>query len=153
MKRLIFAFLLFSEAVVAQRIIIKGQVMAPDEKPLPSATVILLNPTDSSLVNFGATNTDGFFELKNIKYGNYLLKITFVGNKTFSRTISPTPGQLILDLGVVKMEEATTKLDEVIVMAEKTPVQIKGDTIEYNATAFKTKQNDNVEELLKKLRA
>jgi outer membrane receptor protein involved in Fe transport len=151
MKRLIFAFLLFSEAVVAQRIIIKGQVMAPDEKPLPSATVILLNPTDSSLVNFGATNTDGFFELKNIKYGNYLLKITFVGNKTFSRTISPTPGQLILDLGVVKMEEATTKLDEVIVMAEKTPVQIKGDTIEYNATAFKTKQNDNVEELLKKL--
>lgn len=151
MRLLLFCLLVVSQMVFAQRIIIKGQVQGPDGKPLSSATVILLNPADSSLVNFGASNNTGNFELKNVKSAEYLLKITFVGNKTFSKRISPSPDQTLVDIGIAKMEEASTELDEVVVAAEKAPVQIKGDTIEFNATVFKTKQNDNVEELLKKL--
>ncbi|MDH4058923.1 MAG: carboxypeptidase-like regulatory domain-containing protein, partial [Cyclobacteriaceae bacterium] len=151
MRSLLFCFLIISQVAVAQRMVVKGQMLGPDEKPLQSATVILLNPADSSLVNFGATNNTGNFEIKNVKHGEYLLKVTFVGNKTFSFTISPAPDQTVVDIGIGKMEEANTELDEVVVMAEKAPVQIKGDTIEFNAASFKTKQNDNVEELLKKL--
>jgi hypothetical protein len=151
MRLLLFCFLISSQLALAQRISIKGQLLGPDDKPLSSATVILLNPSDSSLVNFGATNSSGNFELKNVKQGNYILKVTFVGYKTFSTFISPAPDETLVDIGIGIMEEANTHLDEVVVLAEKAPVQIKGDTIEFNAASFKTKQNDNVEELLKKL--
>ncbi|MFX6218481.1 hypothetical protein ABTF55_22030, partial [Acinetobacter baumannii] len=43
------------------------------------------------------------------------------------------------------------QLDEVIVVAERPPVMIKKDTIEFNASAFKTLPNALVEDLLKKL--
>ena len=42
-------------------------------------------------------------------------------------------------------------MNEVEVRAEKIPLMIKGDTIEYNSGAFKTRPDANVEELLKKL--
>jgi hypothetical protein len=38
-----------------------------------------------------------------------------------------------------------------IVVESRTPVRMKGDTLEYNASQFKTKENAVVEELLKKL--
>ncbi len=151
MKKIIFALLLISQAALAQKISIRGQVLDGDDKPLPSATVILLNPTDSSLVNFGASKADGSFELKNVNKAEYMLRVTFVGHKTFSYRVVPTADQLVVDIGVAKMEEAKTELDEVVVRGDKAPVEIKGDTIVFNATTFKTKQNDNVEELLKKL--
>jgi hypothetical protein len=151
MKKIIFALLLISQAALAQKISIKGQVLDGDDNPLPSATVILLNPADSSLVNFGASKADGSFELKNVNRGEYMLRVTFVGHKTFSYRVSPAADQAVVDIGIAKMEEAKTELDEVVVQAEKAPVVIKGDTIEFNATSFKTNQNDNVEELLKKL--
>ncbi len=151
MRILLFALVFISQVALAQKISIKGQVLDGDGKALPSATVILLNPSDSSLVNFGASKADGSFELKNVNKAEYMLRITFVGHKTFSYRVSPTAEQAVVDIGIAKMEEAKTELDEVIVQAEKAPVEIKGDTIVFNATTFKTKQNDNVEELLKKL--
>ncbi len=151
MKKIIFLLLLISQAAFAQKISVKGQVLDGEGNPLPSATVILLNPADSSLVNFGASKGDGSFELKNVNRAEYMLRITFVGHKTFSYRVSPGSDQTVVDIGIAKMEEAKTELDEVVVQAEKAPVEIKGDTIVFNATSFKTKQNDNVEELLKKL--
>ena len=47
------------------------------------------------------------------------------------------------------MERKSTTLQEVIV--ERPPISVKKDTVEYNASAFKTKPNEDVEGLLKKL--
>jgi hypothetical protein len=42
-----------ASATLGQKFSIKGQVIDSLSSPLPSSTVMLLNPTDSSLVNFG----------------------------------------------------------------------------------------------------
>jgi hypothetical protein len=44
-----------------------------------------------------------------------------------------------------------TMLDEVAVTAEYIPIQVKSDTMEFNAKAFKTKPDAVVEDLLKKI--
>ncbi len=44
------------------------------------------------------------------------------------------------------------ELDEVLVLAERPPVSIKKDTIEFNASAFKTLPTALVEDLLKNFR-
>jgi hypothetical protein len=56
----------------------------------------------------------------------------------------------LADLGDIKMSTQYKTLDEVVVK-DIAPIKIKGDTVEYNAGAFKTKPNANVEDLLKKL--
>src|SRR5688572_24948425 len=153
MKRIVLLLLFLCAAFVslAQKMAVKGQVLDSAFNTLPYATVMLLNPQDSSLVNFGATNAEGFFEIKNVNRGEYILKITFVGNKTHSAILIPVDGNDIVNLGEIQMEVALTQLDELIVQAEKPPVVVKHDTIEFNAGSFKTNPNAAVEDLLKKL--
>ncbi len=56
-----------------------------------------------------------------------------------------------VNLDTVWMTPNSTSLDEVLVFAERPPMTIRRDTIEFNAAAFKTLPNALVEDLLKKL--
>lgn len=132
-----------------QRISISGEVKDLEGSPLPSATVMLLSSSDSTLINFTVTSVAGGFQMKNINRGSYLLQITFVGFETYRSHIAASEGDL--KLGELVMQPAVKQLDEVTIEGEKMPVVVKRDTIEFNAGSFKVKQNATVEDLLKKL--
>lgn len=151
MKKLLYLLLFFSTTVAAQKITIKGRLLDDTNTPLPSATLMLLSPKDSSLVNFSISNGEGFFEIKNLVRNSYLLKVTYVGLATFTKLVEPKEGEIIVELGDVQMVQQSKQLNELVVSAEKAPVTIKKDTIEFNAPSFKTQENANVEDLLKKL--
>lgn len=153
MQRIILAalFAFASMSLYGQKFSIIGQVTDTLSSPLPSSTIMLLSPKDSSLVNFGVSDTKGAFEIKNVNKGEYLLKITFVGYVPYSKRISTPATGSELDVGRIKMQTLTKELESVVVMGEKAPVTVKRDTIEFNAGSFKTKANANVEDLLKKL--
>lgn len=144
-------FLLVPFFSFGQKFNVHGTLTDTLSSPLPSATVMLLNAKDSSLVNFGISDPKGVFNLKNISPGRYLFKVSFVGFRTYIKTIASIEGVTEVDLGVVKLQPQSTQLDEVVFQAEKPPVSVKHDTIEFNAGSFKTKANANVEDLLKKL--
>lgn len=148
---LVFSFTLLSFVVAGQKYIITGQVVDTLSNPLPSATVMLLSAQDSSLVSFAVSDGKGVFEMKNVNKGNYQVKITFVGLTPFVRNITTPANGFIVDVGKLKLEPLSKELDEVVIEGEKTPVTVKRDTIEFNASSFKTKTNANVEDLLKKL--
>ena len=138
-------------SVIAQNFLIQGQVFDTLNLPLPSATVMLLNPVDSSLVNFTVSDAQGRFELKSADRKEYIFKVSFTGFSIWTRKLLPPEGGSVTDLGKIRMEPENNQLGEVVVEAEKIPVIVKKDTIEYNAGSFKTRPNDNVEGLLKKL--
>lgn len=150
MRKLLLLLLLAGPAGFAQKITIKGQLQDSTSTSLPSATVLLLNAKDSSLVNFALTNTEGFFEL-NVARQDYLFKVSYLGYATHTQKVSPASGQTVVQLGIVQLTPASKMLDAVTVEAERAPVTIKKDTIEFNAGSFRTKQNAVVEDLLKKL--
>lgn len=151
MKKILYLLLLLSSTAAAQKITVKGRLLDDSSTPLPSATVMLLNPTDSSLVNFSISNADGFFEMKNLVRANYLLRVTYVGLANFAKMIEPKEAETVVELGDLLMVQQSKQLNEVVVKGEMAPVTIKKDTIEFNAPSFKTKENANVEDLLKKL--
>lgn len=153
MKKIILLSLLFvsAYAAMAQKFSIKGQVVDSTTNALPSATVMLLNSSDSSLVNFALSNAQGFFEIKNVNKGSYDLKISFVGYATFITRVEASGDSPIIETGQLELQSQAKQLDEMVIMGERVPVRIKGDTIEFNASSFKTKANANVEDLLKKL--
>ncbi|QJW91294.1 outer membrane beta-barrel protein [Spirosoma taeanense] len=132
------------------RFTLQGRVVDTASAPLPASTVMLLNPKDSSLVNFGRSSENGAFSFKNLKSGTYLLKISFVGFLPYNQVIKPT-GEAIIDLGALKLKPITKELFEVVVKTAKAPLTIRGDTIEYNASSFKVPPGSTVEDLLRKL--
>ncbi|MFM8913982.1 MAG: TonB-dependent receptor, partial [Flammeovirgaceae bacterium] len=112
---------------------------------------MLLQKADSSLVGFNVSGANGDFELKNVSRGNYFVKVTYAGLIPSTKLVNfPTVGEEV-QLGNFTMLTHTTMLEGVTIKGEKTPVTVKRDTIEYNATAFTVKPNANVEDLLKKM--
>lgn len=129
---------------------VSGTVQEQTGKPLPSATITLLDPKDSTLVTFGVSNPAGNFEIKNIREAELLLQVSFVGFGQINQIIKKPEFQSSLSLGIIQLEENTAELDMVTV-EDIAPVNVKKDTIEYNALAFTTQPNTNVEDLLKRL--
>jgi len=147
----IFLFFILTQlSAQSNRWSVSGTIQDKSGKALPSATITLLDPKDSTLVTFGVSNPTGSFEIKNIRESELVLQVSFVGFKIFSQPIKKNESSAILSLGLIIMEENTAELDMVTV-EDIAPVTVKKDTIEYNAMAFKTQPNSNVEALLKRL--
>nr|MCU0419842.1 outer membrane beta-barrel protein [Cyclobacteriaceae bacterium] len=144
-------FLGVSAAASAQKYVLRGMVIDSAARPLPSATVMLLQRSDSSLVAFQVSGAQGGFEMKNVARGNYFVKVTYTGLVPLSRAVRLPEQPSEVDLGRFQMVTLTTQLEGVVVRGEINPVTVKRDTIEYNVTAFKTKTNATVEDLLKKM--
>lgn len=148
---LYFFFLAVPAVASAQKYTLTGVVIDSAARPLPSATVMLLQRIDSSLVVFQVSGAQGVFEMKNVSKGTYFVKVTYTGLMPVSRAVSLPDQPTVVDLGRFQMVTLTTQLEGVVVQGEINPVTVKRDTVEYNATAFKTKSNANVEDLLKKM--
>jgi hypothetical protein len=151
MRLILFLLILAGPTALAQKITVRGQLRDSSAQALPSATVLLLNAKDSSLVNFALTNHEGFFELKNVARQEYLFKVSYMGYAPLIKAVSPSVDQTVVDLGALEMHPITRELAAITIESERAPVTIKKDTIEFNAGSFKTKENALVEDLLKNL--
>jgi len=133
----------------AQTFPLSGQVYGDDGNPMVYSSVVLLNPADSTMQSFGISNKSGEFSIKNIKQGEYLLQVAFLGFETHYQNVSIPADNNKLKTIVLKTK--TENIDEVEVTGEYVPLAIKKDTVEYNAKAFKLRPDAVTEDLLKKL--
>ena len=131
---------------------ILGRIMDTNGKdPLEYTTIQLLQLPDSSLATGSTSNLDGSFEIKNVKAGKYIARISFVGYVTLDKKITITDNTPKIDLGDIKMKTDSEVLSAVTVTGKATPVVMKEDTIEFNSTAFRVADGAMLEELVKKL--
>ncbi len=146
-------FLLLTHVVFSQnpsKVTIQGIIADTLGEDLPFATVMLLNPKDSALINFTRSDDKAAFSFKNIKNTTYLLKISYVGYLPYQQHLNPSVSELS-DLGHIKIKPITKELLEVVIKTAKAPLSIRGDTIEYNASSFKVPPGSTVEDLLRRL--
>ncbi|MBL7807607.1 MAG: TonB-dependent receptor [Saprospiraceae bacterium] len=147
----LFLFLGFQlYAQTPSKVTIKGVVSDTTGELTSFATVMLLNPKDSTLVNFTRSSDKGEFEFKNVKNSPYLLKISFVGHLPLQIYL-PVSNTEINNVGKLQIKPITSELLEVVVKAAKATLSIKGDTIEYDASSFKVPPGSTVEDLLRRL--
>lgn len=152
MKRFFFFifFGLTALSVQAGTFSIRGKLTGPDKEGLPSATLLLLQAADSTMVNYGLTNLEGVFEIRNVKPDSYLLRVSYVGYATLTLPVEPPDGNM-LDMGTVQLQDVRTLLDEVTIEEERIPMRVRGDTIEYDALAFSVRPNEVVEDLIRRM--
>ncbi|MEP7372733.1 MAG: outer membrane beta-barrel protein [Chitinophagaceae bacterium] len=126
---------------------IKGRVTDGKEN-LPVATVLLLNK-DSVLVKGVMTDNSGAFVFGNLVPGQYLVSSSMIGySKYFSPPILVNENNIILH--DITLEEASTKLDEVVVKSEKPVFEQQIDRLVINVQKSITSSGNTILEVLQK---
>ncbi len=120
-----------------------------NKQSLKDASIVVLAASDSSLEVFTLAKADGSFIINNAPFGEMLIEVKFQGYEPFSKRIVFSAKNNNVDLGKIYLKQAANDLGNVTVT--QSPVQMKKDTIEFTASAFKTKPNAVAEDLLKKI--
>ncbi|RYY57341.1 MAG: hypothetical protein EOO09_03060 [Chitinophagaceae bacterium] len=149
---LLLFFILPALVVTAQRGSVSGVAYdSIGSRRLPDVTVTVLRRSDSTLVSFNLSSSSGYFKISNLPDGDYRLLASHIGYHNSSRSFSITAAAREVDLGTLVMADKSVILSEVVVSSEAPPVTLVGDTVQYDADAFRTQPNANVEQLLKKM--
>ena len=117
-------------------------------EPVSFAT-IYLSKDGATSAYYAVTDADGNGVINGVPAGKYVFVADMVGYIKLTRSISVD--RPVTDLGELFMTEDVEMLDAVVVSAVGNPIVVKKDTIEYSAAAYKTTDNDVLEDLLKKL--
>lgn len=131
---------------------IKGKLIDSIAKqPMSLATITVFRAKDTSIVTYRLSDPQGNFKVPGLPFNIPLRTvITSSGYKVIRRSFTLTAENAQLDFGIISGYTDTTSLEEFLVIAERPPVTIRKDTIEFNAAAFKTLPSALVEDLLKK---
>ncbi|MDP2422407.1 outer membrane beta-barrel protein [Sediminibacterium sp.] len=129
---------------------LKGKLIdSVGKQALKDASITVLEAKDSTLDVFGLAKADGSFVVEKISFGEMIVMIKFQGYEAYSKKINFSKANASVDLGTIYLRLAANDLGEVTVT--QSPITIKKDTVQFNASSFKTKPNAVMEDLLKKL--
>ena len=118
---------------------------------LQSATVAIYKVEDSVLLGYQLAGNLGDFDFKEMPVGIPMqVVISFSGFKSFKKVFTIPVTKKDIDLKILNVERSNDMLDEVVVEYIP-PVRMNGDTLEFNANAFKLDKDAVVEDLLRKL--
>ena len=145
----IILFLLSNVVVMAQRHVSGVVVESDSQEPVAQTTVKLLR-TDSTLVTGGLTSMEGKFRVTAPKAGNYILQVTCVGFKPYTKRVNVTDDKDVA-LGTLELKPDAIMLKNTVVTGNAAKVIVKADTFIYNASAYRTPEGSVVEELVKRL--
>lgn len=122
-----------SFTAIAQQGEVKGKVVdAQSGSPLSYATIQVFNASDGKLLTGGITSEDGTFILES-PFGDLKGSIDFIGFQSYDLgTFSLTKTKAKLDFGVIKLLSAASTLDEVVVQAEKSTMELSLDKRVFN---------------------
>ncbi len=117
--------------IYAQKSTLSGVIIDEQSNaPLPYASVRVFKIADSTLVSGGLTNDNGQFSI-DIPQGQYYAAVDFVGYKPF-KIPAFSVDKNALNLGNIKVSASSKTLDEVVVQAEKSTMELSLDKRVFN---------------------
>ncbi|WP_298156882.1 TonB-dependent receptor [Flavobacterium sp.] len=93
--------------------------------PVSYATIVI--KADDKVTTGGITDDNGNFEIKNLELRKYKVDIQFIGYKTYTTDIELSATQKTISLNKIQLEEESTQLEGVTVVAERSTVEQKID--------------------------
>lgn len=156
MKRfiLVAVCMIASICINAQKYTVSGTIIDHETHDIiPSATIQFVNESDDKFVGGAATDANGAFTVKDLPKGKFKIKISFVGyiTKEQKMEISTSKTKKNTDLGFITLDPDNVMLQETQVTANAAKVKVAGDSIIFNASAYRTPEGSTLEALVKKL--
>ena len=128
---LIFIFLLNSASYAqSNQFTISGKVIDNElGVPLEYSTISITSVDDPKYLNGGVTDINGNFAIE-VPSGTYNIKVEFISFE--SKNFNQRRVDSNLDLGTIQLGFSSASLDEVVVIAETTQVEVRLDKKIYN---------------------
>lgn len=152
----ILLFSMISLSVIAQSTgkatkgYVQGAVYEKESKePVLYASIRLLS-RDSTYLQGTATDEKGRFRLS-ISPDKYILEVSFIGYKPFLQNFNTSATNLNYVLDSIYLSESEIFLKEAVVEAKIPDIVVKGDTIEYNASAYSSQESDMLQDMVKNI--
>ena len=108
---------------------ITGSVADNLGEPVINATLRLLRP-DSTFIRGKVTDFNGHFSFADVKPGKYILQTDYTGFAPYDTDVQIVSASQRINLGTISLSEKSLMLAQVEVVAVKTQVKVKSDTIE-----------------------
>ena len=122
---------------------ITGKVVDEKQEPIPYASCVLMNASDSTFVAGAVSNLEGVFNL-DVQEASYIIQISYLGYKTKEITCSSG------DLGTIVLDVDIQTLDEVVVKGERPLVKMENNRLTYNISSIlESKIVSNAHDLIK----
>ncbi|MBE9461632.1 TonB-dependent receptor [Dyadobacter sp. UP-52] len=115
--------------------------------PLPFVTVSIKDQSSKILSN-SLTDDKGYFELANSVQGDVVIQLSFVGYKTYSKSLRSTVSGKSIDLGKIRLQQDLIQLKEVSVTGQKAAVSLELDKKVFEVGKDILSQTGSVTELL-----
>tara|TARA_B110000003_G_scaffold233634_1_gene236979 strand:+ start:21192 stop:23672 length:2481 start_codon:yes stop_codon:yes gene_type:complete len=135
----------FGQKPQNNQLTVVGKIIDSNTKePLEYATIVLKNQKTKQLSG-GITDEKGNFNIK-INPGTYDISFEFISFKT-----QEIPNKIInstLNFGTIELSEDTDKLDEIVIIAEKSTVEIRLDKRIYNVGKDMTVKGGSASDVL-----
>jgi len=126
--RVLYLFLLFPILILAQEFSVSGIVRDSNDNPIVYANIVVLNQADSIIITGSISDENGYYNISNLKSGNYILKSSYLGFKTHTKTIS-----ILKDINLnINLEEENEALDEVEITVKKPTLKRELDRLVFN---------------------
>jgi hypothetical protein len=145
----LIVFLFLNTYCIAQSQIIKGSVEGQGEGTLAGASVILYESDSTSMLGFCITDEWGRWQIDTKAAAGMVLSASYLGYET--SYIKLFSNDLQLDSIRIRLESAPEKLSEVVVQAKRLSIVVSGDTITYNASAFRREGDQTLGDILQKM--
>ena len=151
MKRLLMTLvlLLTAGAVVAQSGKVTAKVIDKETKDgVIGAIVEVVSVKNPNVRKHTTTGAGGAVSIGSLSAGSYEVSISFIGYATAKQTVTVKG---VTDLGPVELAPEAVAIEAVVKEVQALRTSQNGDTVAYNAAAFKVAADADVEGLLKKM--
>ena len=118
---------------------------------MPQVTVQLFELPDTTFLYGTVTDNEGWFNIKKVPVGEFMLRYSFMGYSTQEFTFKTVKEDRERALGVFRMYEQSIMLTEAVIEDALPPTQVVDDTLMFNVSAFRVPEGSVLEELIKRL--
>ncbi|GHU98247.1 collagen-binding protein [Bacteroidia bacterium] len=145
-----FLFLLCQSAWAQRSGTVQGVVSDNKTRtPMAGAVIELRNDDKPDQAPKGAvTDSKGSFTISGVPYGQYSIKASFLGYTTYTDKLAVSSPSTTFN---IRMEPGAVELEAVNTSAAAIRTSQKGDTVVYNAGAYKVTRDADTENLLSKM--
>jgi outer membrane receptor protein involved in Fe transport len=127
------------------QLVVTGGLTDEKNNPIPYASVALFTQQDSSMVGGAVSDETGVFQISS-KPGSYFIRITFLSFTEKSIKLTRTTGAV--DLGIIKLESSARQLDEVVIVGEKSQMELELDKRVFNVGKDMSNTGGNAADIL-----
>lgn len=150
---MITSIILFSVCsyLTAQNLQVSGKILDEKKEVIIGGHIIVSDSASSpKILAYATSDIEGKFVLKNLLPQKYILKITFIGYQDFIQTLDLS-SEKDISLDSIQLIQSSTELNEVQVKAKMATAIQKGDTLQFNAAAFKVNKDAAAGDLMSKI--